>query len=215
MILLSAGYFLYTDEATSPTGDVLATNETIDLPKIDEPKESKEIESIPTEEKKSETANVPVDTKAPASSQTGNKNKTTTKKQPAVQPKTTTEAPQNLIAMTETQPETEEAKPVAVPELKLEEKEMVQTNIPLTAPDMSKTIAEEKPTEEAPAFRVKIYSDGLKEEPKDKSLIAGIGKTVNEVEGLLGKVDQGFADLQDAKNNLFTGMISKKERADK
>lgn len=215
VILLSAGYFLYPDDATSPKGDMLATNEKIDLPKTIEPTESQEIESIPTEETKPETATEPVNTTASTPAQKENKNNTTTKKQPAVQPKATEEAPQNLIAMTETQEETVETKPVAVPELKLEEKEMVQTEIQLTAPDMSKTIAEAKPTEEAPAFRVKIYSDGLKEEPKDKSLIAGIGKTVNEVEGLLGKVDQGFADLQDAKNNLFTSMISKKERAEK
>lgn len=62
-----------------------------------------------------------------------------------------------------------------------------------------------------PVYKVTIISDGIKSE-KDKNLIAGIGKRVNQVEGLLGKVDEGFGELQDAKNNLFASLISKKER---
>jgi hypothetical protein len=76
---------------------------------------------------------------------------------------------------------------------------------------VNQTVAEviEKPEVEEPAYRVKIYSDGIKE---DKSLIEGISKKVVQVEGLLGKVDQGFADLQDAKSNLFSSLLSKKEK---
>jgi hypothetical protein len=77
--------------------------------------------------------------------------------------------------------------------------------------EVNQTLAEvvEKPEEEEPAYRVKIYSDGIKEE---KSLIEGISKKVDQVGGLLGKVDQGFADLQDAKNNFFTALLTKKEK---
>lgn len=77
--------------------------------------------------------------------------------------------------------------------------------------EVNQTVAEviEKPEVEEPAYRVKIYSDGIKE---DKSLIEGISKKVDQVGGLLGKVDQGFADLQDAKNNFFTALITKKEK---
>jgi hypothetical protein len=64
---------------------------------------------------------------------------------------------------------------------------------------------------EEPTYKVTIYSDGIKE--ADKNLIAELGKKVEKVEGLLGKVDQGFSDLQDAKNNLFLSLITKKERA--
>ena len=75
---------------------------------------------------------------------------------------------------------------------------------------VNETVAKAEPTKvEEPAYRVKIYSDGLEE---DKSLIGGISKKVEQVEGFLGKVDQGFADLQDAKNNLFTALVSKKEK---
>jgi archaellum component FlaC len=77
--------------------------------------------------------------------------------------------------------------------------------------EVNQTLAEviEKPEAEEPAYRVRIYSDGIKE---DKSLIEGISKKVDQVEGLLGKVDQGFADLQDAKNNFFTALLTKKEK---
>lgn len=77
-----------------------------------------------------------------------------------------------------------------------------------------KSIAEAKPSDEEPSsvYRVKIYSDGLKKgaEP-DKNLITEMGKTVGKVEGLLGKVDEGFAELQDKKNSLFAGLTSKKQ----
>jgi hypothetical protein len=81
----------------------------------------------------------------------------------------------------------------------------------LTNFQVNQTVAEviEKPEVEEPAYRVKIYSDGIKE---DKSLIEGISKKVDQVGGLIGKVDQGFADLQDAKNNFFTALITKKEK---
>lgn len=75
-----------------------------------------------------------------------------------------------------------------------------------------KMIAEATYTEEEPfLYRVKIYSDGLKKgaEP-DKNLITEVGKTVGKVEGLLGKVDEGFAELQDKKNSLFAGLTTKK-----
>ena len=55
----------------------------------------------------------------------------------------------------------------------------------------------------------------MTEEPKDKNLIAEIGKIVNEVEGLLGKVYQGFEDLKDAKNNLFASIPHRKSKEEK
>jgi hypothetical protein len=129
-----------------------------------------------------------------------------------VQPKT----PENLVAMTE---QKEEEAPVKVeigetPKISVEIPATTQPTLPPL--ELEKAVAEVAPSEvEEPTYRVKIYSDGLKEESKDKNLIAGIGKTVTEVEGLLGKVDQGFADLQDAKNNLFASITTRKTKAEK
>jgi hypothetical protein len=82
---------------------------------------------------------------------------------------------------------------------------------PLKLPNLhiNQTVAEQTKAEDS-GYRVKIYSDGLDE---DKNLISGISKKVDKVEGLLGKVDQGFADLQDAKSNLFNTLLSKKEKS--
>lgn len=118
--------------------------------------------------------------------------------------------PQNLIAQTETIP-TEEIKSIDRPELKAETPEV---SIPLTeTQSLNQTVAEAKTTEE-PLYRVNIYSNGIKKEDVNKNLITELGKTVNTVEGFIGKVDNGLADLQDAKNNLFATLTSKKERAD-
>lgn len=124
-------------------------------------------------------------------------------------------APQNLVAMTETkeEPKQETVAKVDAPKIEVETPEFKQAELPPL--ELEKAVAEATaPVVEEPAYRVKIYSSGLKEDPKDKNLIAGIGKTVDEVEGLLGKVDRGFADLQDAKNNLFASIIPRKSKAD-
>lgn len=137
------------------------------------------------------------------------------KPEPQKKPKTTITpsfktAPQNLIAQTETIP-TEEIKPIERPDLKAETPEV---SIPLIeTPTLNQTVAEAKTTEE-PLYRVSIYSDGIKKDDVNKNLITELGKTVGTVEGFIGKVDNGFADLQDAKNNLFATLTSKKERAD-
>ncbi len=118
--------------------------------------------------------------------------------------------PQNLIAQTETI-STEEIKPIEKPGLKTETPEI---SIPvLETPSLTQTVAEAAPTEE-PLYRVNIYSDGIKTDDVNKNLITELGKTVGHVEGFIGKVDNGFADLQDAKNNLFATITSKRERAE-
>ncbi len=117
---------------------------------------------------------------------------------------------QNLVAMTDATREKEKPEPVVVPETDRDPTELSRPDLP--AMDINKTVAEvAQPTDEEPSYKVTIFSDGIKDQ-KDKNLIAGLGKTVGQVEGILGKVDQGFAELQDAKNNLFASLTSKKER---
>ncbi|MDI1322072.1 MAG: hypothetical protein PSV36_04950 [Algoriphagus sp.] len=142
-------------------------------------------------------------------SQSVQKPETQKKTKPTITPSFKT-APQNLIAQTETIP-TEEVKPIERPELKAETPEV---SIPLIeTPSLNQTVAEAKTTEE-PLYRVSIYSDGIKKDDANKNLITELGKTVGTVEGFIGKVDNGFADLQDAKNNIFATLTSKKERAE-
>ena len=67
--------------------------------------------------------------------------------------------------------------------------------------------------EEVMTYKITIKSNGISEKPENQGLIAGIENKVDKIGGLLSKVEQGFADLQDAKDNLFvSNNTSKRER---
>jgi hypothetical protein len=65
---------------------------------------------------------------------------------------------------------------------------------------------------EVTEVRVRIVSNGIIEQPEKENLIDGIENKIEKVNNLFNKVDQGFADLQDAKNNLFATITSRKNR---
>ena len=70
----------------------------------------------------------------------------------------------------------------------------------------------EAQAEEVGTYRIRIYSDGLqKAAPKEKNLVTELGKTVGQVEGLLGKLDEGIEGIQEKKERLFSSLTSKKE----
>lgn len=108
-----------------------------------------------------------------------------------------------LAEVTPTNPEeiTISVPEIELPELKMDE--AVAENIPAME------------EEEAPAYRVIIKSYGIKEEPQKQNLIAGIENKVEKIGGLISKMEQGFADLQDAKDNLFDINAAKKEKSPK
>lgn len=65
--------------------------------------------------------------------------------------------------------------------------------------------------EEVDGYRIRIFSDGLKkEEASPKNLITELGKTVGQVEGLLEKLDEGFGEIQDRKERLFSSLVGRK-----
>jgi hypothetical protein len=67
-------------------------------------------------------------------------------------------------------------------------------------------------TEEGGSYRIRIYSDGLeKAAPKEKNLVTELGKTVGQVEGLLGKLDEGIEGIQEKKERLFSSLTSRRE----
>ena len=91
--------------------------------------------------------------------------------------------------------------PVRSPAAALEETNAVFT------PSTNEALAEE-----GTSYRIRIYSDGLqKAAPKEKNLVTELGKTVGQVEGLLGKLDEGIEGLQEKKERLFSSLNSKKE----
>ncbi len=103
----------------------------------------------------------------------------------------------------------EEEKPVeSLPEMDLEPLDTLVHTVEL--PPMDEWVAAhvEEEAEEV-AYRVKIVSNGIREKPQKEPLTKEVGQTINKLGELLGKMDQGYADLQDAKNNLFSALITK------
>jgi len=70
----------------------------------------------------------------------------------------------------------------------------------------------EAQAEEVGTYRIRIYSDGLqKAAPKEKNLVTELGKAVGQVEGLLGKLDEGYEEIQEKKERLFSSLTSRRE----
>jgi hypothetical protein len=130
--------------------------------------------------------------------------------------KTQQSIPSTLVAEVITQTE---AVPASIPEFTAE---VVPSNTPQPVhspvPALPETNAVFTPstnatlTEEGSTYRIRIYSDGLqKAAPKEKNLVTELGKTVGQVEGLLGKLDEGYEEIQEKKERLFSSLTSRRE----
>ena len=92
-----------------------------------------------------------------------------------------------------------------------ESKTLVTPEPTQTTPSPSSSQPSLADTEEIDGYRIRIFSDGLKkEEAPNKNLITELGKTVGQVEGLLDKLDEGFVEIQDKKERLFSSLTSRK-----
>lgn len=106
----------------------------------------------------------------------------------------------------------EETEPVAKELVPVQELDLVE----LPPLDMDLLVVENslvEPTEavyQEVAYKVTIISNGLREKPEKDGLVGEIENKIDKIGGLIGKVDQGFADLQDAKNNLFASITTRK-----
>jgi hypothetical protein len=111
-----------------------------------------------------------------------------------------------------------EAVPVSIPVFTAE----VVSSAPEPVRSSAAALAEAKPfftpsnnealAEEGGSYRIHIYSDGLqKAAPKEKNLVTELGKTVGQVEGLLGKLDESIEGIQEKKERLFSSLTSRRE----
>ncbi|MGY6743394.1 MAG: hypothetical protein ACXIUQ_11715 [Cecembia sp.] len=105
------------------------------------------------------------------------------------------EEPASASLLAEELPKRVEEKPIELPEIPIAE---LRLDHAITSAQNFSMEAEEEIN-----YRVIIKSSGIKDEPKKPNLIEGIENNVNKLGTFLSKVEQGFADLQDAKNNLF------------
>ncbi len=79
--------------------------------------------------------------------------------------------------------------------------------------DMKKDLPEVNAPENGIAYTVKIVSRGYAIAPDKGQLVEDLENKLEKIGGFLTKVDKGFGDLQDAKNELlFQVMARKKEK---
>ena len=96
------------------------------------------------------------------------------------------------------------------PELEVEIIKLPALEAELAIPDNLIAEADVKEINEV-AYTVTIISNGLRVTPEKETLVEEIEEKIDRLGGLINKVDQGFADLQDAKNGLFASITAKKE----
>jgi len=111
-----------------------------------------------------------------------------------------------------------EAVPASIPVFTAEAVPNAAEPVHIPAPALAETNAvftpstNEAQAEEVGTYRIRIYSDGLqKAAPKEKNLVTELGKTVGQVEGLLGKLDEGIEGIQEKGERLFSSLTSRKE----
>lgn len=105
-----------------------------------------------------------------------------------------------------------EPEPVAkadIPVLELDDIEFPPMDQDLLMAE-NKLIDPEPTQDQEVVYKVTIISNGLREKPEKEGLVGEIENKIDKLGGLIGKVDQGFADLQDAKNNLFASITTRK-----
>lgn len=137
--------------------------------------------------------------------------KESTSKSVAVRPTVKKAAPTSVTPTFVPKPD-DEPEPVAkanIPVLELENIELPPLNQDLLIAENNLADPESTPDQEV-AYKVTIISNGLREKPEKEGLVGEIENKIDKIGGLIGKVDQGFADLQDAKNNLFASITTKK-----
>jgi hypothetical protein len=111
-----------------------------------------------------------------------------------------------------------EAVPASIPVFTAEAVPNAPEPVHSPAPALPETNAVSTPSanealaEEVGTYRIRIYSDGLqKAAPKEKNLLTELGKTIGQVEGLLGKLDEGIEVIQEKRERLFSSLTSRRE----
>ncbi len=177
---------------------------------------SQQVAELTTIEKDSVNQNQEKEDSAIPEILTGLKEDTSDK--PVIQEPKSDAAPKQRIRTTQALPSKEPASEKLVAEAitPKEDKKTIEMELPeITLPDLKITeaIAMDQAVEEEPAYKVIIKSRGLKEEAPKQGLIGELEEKVEKIEGLWNKIGQGYADLQDAKENLFANNSPRKERS--
>lgn len=198
ILLMGSGYLVWqfsTTEITRPQ-----TAEIIQIPVLEEVLDNK-IESQTEQEITNEDKS---DFVKPETIEKEKPQETPVKK-PQIVRNSVTGSPKELLAENTILTERNQEQMIGIPELNLPE---LKLDAALAMNDVS-----QQEYEEVVEYKVIIKSKGLKDEPAKQGLIGGIEDKVDKIGGFLNKVEQGFADLQDAKENLFASNVPRRERS--
>jgi hypothetical protein len=197
IILLAAGVVLlnWTDDELPAVKQVAE----LDLEKVSSSTQNQEIETFAETEVIPSPKEEKTDTEVPKV------------QHPDATPQKQTR-PQMVTNPLETAPEKMVASAIAPrEESKITEMELPEISLPELK--ITETIALNNEVEEEPVYKVTIKSKGLKEEAPKQGLIGELEEKVEKIEGIWNKLGQGFADLQDAKENLFANNNPRRERS--
>jgi cytoskeletal protein RodZ len=199
-LLLGLGYLIWSQVPQADQENSLATTEEVlEIPPVSE--STPEAETVVTEE--AHYQNSLDQTVTPSSSKPALK---------SILPQENSKVVNlgSLVAETVTFPSPQAAVAVEVNSV-TESKTFLITESTQTTPSTTSSQASLADGEDLDGYRVRIFSDGLKkEEAPNKNLITELGKTVGQVEGLLDKLDDGFVEIQDKKERLFSSLTSRK-----
>ncbi|WP_373521788.1 hypothetical protein [Aquiflexum sp.] len=198
IILLGVGYLVWQFSKTELTRP--QTAEIIQIPDQEALLESKSESQIEEEMTNGDQDGIVKSEKIETE-----KVKETPDKKPQMIRNTVTESPNELLADHSVQVDRNQEQLIGIPELDLPELKLEE------AIAMNDPVKEEN--ESIVEYKVIIKSNGLKDEPAKQGLIGGIEDKVDKIGGFLNKVEQGFADLQDAKENLFASNVPRRERS--
>ncbi|MCM0059443.1 MAG: hypothetical protein NBV57_01175 [Algoriphagus sp.] len=199
-LLLGLGYLIWSQvPQADQQNPITATEEVLEIPPVLE--STPEAETVVSEE--AHYQNSLTETVAPSSSKPVLK---------SILPQENSKVVNlgGLVAETVTFPSSEAAVVVEVNSI-TESKIWLAPEPTQTTPSPTSLQATLANTDEIDGYRMRIFSDGLKkEEAPNKNLITELGKTVGQVEGLLDKLDEGFVEIQDKKDRLFSSLTSRK-----
>jgi cytoskeletal protein RodZ len=199
-LLLGLGYLIWSQVPQADQENFLATTEDVlEIPPVSE--STPEAETVVTEE--AQYQNSLAETVTPSSSKPALN---------SILPQENSKVVNlgKVVAEAVTFPSPQAAVAVEVNSV-TESKTFLITESTHTTPSTTSSQASLADGEDLDGYRVRIFSDGLKkEEAPNKNLITELGKTVGQVEGLLDKLDEGFVEIQDKKERLFSSLTSRK-----
>ncbi len=203
LAVLGLGLFMYLKVGNQDLERLTADNSEVKTHTELSPKDPSKPEGAVSQEKEEIIRDSPPSREKEEIINSSPSYKATTKTGPQI-PKTQTSG--NESSKQEERPSIREE----LPELEIPREELSEINLSAMLAE-GLPLVEDLPEKEV-EYKVRIISRGYAIAPGKGDIVEEIEQQVGKIGNFLTKVDQGFADLQDAKNDFFALMVTKKEK---